>query len=188
MEILLNWNLRNGNMKSSVNKFILNLIGSYFIFTAISCILLNLLLLLVFKRNKHLRTPFNILIMVMTSFNLFGVIQFPLVIHSSFTQTWIWSKLGCIFSGFIIYFVGCLQIYLMTFISYFRFRILKKPLNEKRINRRAILKSCLFCVFLSLFWSSAPLLGWSYYSLEDSLVSCSVEYNEKSFNVTSYNI
>ena len=76
----------------------------------------------------------------------------------------------------------------MTFISYFRFRILKKPLNEKRINRRAILKSCLFCVFLSLFWSSAPLLGWSYYSLEDSLVSCSVEYNEKSFNVTSYNI
>jgi len=34
----------------------------------------------------------------------------------------------------------------------------------------------------------APMFGWSYYSLEDGLVSCSVEYNEKSINLISYNL
>jgi hypothetical protein len=34
----------------------------------------------------------------------------------------------------------------------------------------------------------APIFGWSFYSLEDGLVSCSVEYNEKSINVISYNV
>ena len=41
---------------------------------------------------------------------------------------------------------------------------------------------------MSLFWSAVPIFGWSYYSLEDGIVSCSVEYNEKSLNVISYNI
>ena len=50
------------------------------------------------------------------------------------------------------------------------------------------MKLLIISVLMSLFWAGVPIIGWSYYSLEDSLVSCSVEYNEKSFNVTSYNI
>ena len=42
--------------------------------------------------------------------------------------------------------------------------------------------------FLKIIIRGAPILGWSYYSLESGLVSCSVEYNEKSLNVISYNI
>jgi hypothetical protein len=34
----------------------------------------------------------------------------------------------------------------------------------------------------------APMFGWSHYSLEGALTSCSVEWFEKSFNVISYNI
>jgi uncharacterized membrane protein len=40
----------------------------------------------------------------------------------------------------------------------------------------------------SLFWSIVPMFGWSHYSLEGTLTSCSVEWFERSLNVISYNI
>jgi hypothetical protein len=33
-----------------------------------------------------------------------------------------------------------------------------------------------------------PLLGWSYYSLEESLTTCSVEWRDKALDVVSYNV
>lgn len=33
-----------------------------------------------------------------------------------------------------------------------------------------------------------PVFGWSYYSLEGALTSCSIEWHERSFNVISYNM
>lgn len=126
--------------------------------------------------------------MIMTIFNLIGSIQFPFVIHSHFTNKWTWSKLGCIFCGYVIYFVGCLQIYLMTAISYIRFIIIRKPIGVKIIKIELTVKLIVICLFLSFFWSTVPIFGWSYYPLEDGLLSCSVEYNEKSSNVISYNI
>ena len=38
-----------------------------------------------------------------------------------------------------------------------------------------------------LFFTVAPLLGWSKYSLELSLIQCGVEWAERSWNVQSYN-
>ena len=103
-------------------------------------------------------------------------------------KRWIWPKITCIFAGFIIYFVGCMQVFLMSAISYVRYDILSKQLNEKSIGNRVIICSTLVSLALSLFWSMAPMFGWSFYSLEDGLVSCSVEYNEKSINVITYNV
>ena len=96
--------------------------------------------------------------------------------------------MGCVFCGFVIYFVGCMQVFLMTAISYVRYDILKKQKNEKSIGNVIIIKAVVISLILSLFWSAMPIFGWSHYSLESGLVSCSVEYNEKSLNVISYNI
>jgi hypothetical protein len=76
----------------------------------------------------------------------------------------------------------------MTAISYIRYDILKNHKNEKSISSKIIINSVVISMALSLFWSVMPIFNWSYYSLEDGLVSCSVEYNEKSLNVISYNI
>ena len=81
-----------------------------------------------------------------------------------------------------------MQVFLMTAISYVRYGILKNRENKKSISNKIIINSVIISLVLSLFWSGAPILGWSYYSLETGLVSCSVEYNEKSLNVISYNI
>ncbi len=44
------------------------------------------------------------------------------------------------------------------------------------------------CTMFGLFCAAAPLFGWSYYSLEGALTSCSVEWADRSFNVVSYNV
>ena len=95
---------------------------------------------------------------------------------------------GCVISGYIMSITGCMHIYTMTAISFERFYILKNPTSIKQIDSIFIHKIILILVLVSLFWSSIPLFGWSYYSLEDGLLTCSVEWKERSFNVISYNI
>lgn len=46
----------------------------------------------------------------------------------------------------------------------------------------------ILCTLMGLFWSIAPLIGWSYYSPEGLGISCSVEWQDRSSNVISYNI
>ena len=76
----------------------------------------------------------------------------------------------------------------MAAISYERYYIIQKPMNAKNLNIKLMIKAIVFCAFISLFWSSMPLFGWSYYSLEEGKTGCCVEYKEKSFNVISYNV
>ena len=44
------------------------------------------------------------------------------------------------------------------------------------------------CFGFSLLFTVPPLIGWSYYSLESSLIQCGVEWAERSWNVQSYNM
>ena len=44
------------------------------------------------------------------------------------------------------------------------------------------------CALLSLIWTILPLIGWSYYSVESTGISCSVEWQDRSLNVITYNI
>ena len=85
-----------------------------------------------------------------------------------------------------MYFIGCVQIFIMTAISFERYYIIQNPLEK--ISKKNIINVIILCLFLSLFWSIAPLLGWSYYSYEDNLTSCAVEYKSRSINVISYNL
>lgn len=61
-------------------------------------------------------------------------------------------------------------------------------MSIKSINTKTVLIVVLICVLGGVFWAILPLFGWSYYSLEGSLTSCSVEWYERSFNVISYNV
>lgn len=42
-------------------------------------------------------------------------------------------------------------------------------------------------IFLGLFWSILPLIGWSRYTTE-GIPHCSIEFSDRSFNVVSYNV
>jgi hypothetical protein len=104
-------------------------------------------------------------------------------------KRWVFGEDGCIFSGFVMYFIGTTTIFLMAFISSERFYLnyyLKSTKQELNIKRS--IKVVLACSMGALFWSILPIFGWSYYSLEGTLTSCSVEWFDRSMNVASYNI
>ncbi len=90
---------------SPISEFWTRIFGIYLVVVFLLCLILNSILLAVFCRNKELRIPFNLLIMFITSLNLFSTIQFPFVIHSSFSHKWTSFKNGCIFSAFTMVFI-----------------------------------------------------------------------------------
>jgi hypothetical protein len=95
---------------------------------------------------------------------------------------------GCVLTGFIMYFIGTVGVYLMVAMSIERFMIIYKPMSIKKLTHRVLALVIGVCMLLGLFWSILPIFGWSRYSLEGAGTSCSVEYNERSLNVISYNV
>ena len=61
-------------------------------------------------------------------------------------------------------------------------------MSMKLINKSTCILAIGFCSTLSFIWAIMPVLGWSYYTLDDSLTSCTVEFNKKTPGVLSYNV
>jgi hypothetical protein len=74
------------------------------------------------------------------------------------------------------------------FIGYTRYKAVSDPLSANTNTERKMLSAIGLSLGCGAFWSITPLLGWSHYSLEGALISCSVEWNEKTPSVLSYNI
>ena len=65
----------------------------------------------------------------------------------------------------------------------------QKKFNKTVERNKSYYTTIIFiCISLSCIWSSLPLFGWSYYSLQDSKTSCCIEWRDQSINVLSYNI
>lgn len=75
---------------------------------------------------------------------------------------------------------------MLTFFT--RFCTLYKPFYVRNITIKRRCKEIGVCFLLAVFWSTAPLFGWSNYTLEKNLTSCSVDWVERSWNVMSYNV
>lgn len=178
-----------GGVISPVACWKLNIVAIFITFMLFLSVAGNSTLLFAFYTNKELRTPLNVFVIAMTSINLFGsVSEFTYIIASNFACRWVFGRIGCYMSGFVMYTVGMMQIYLMTAISFERFYIIYKPMSIKDVNMKTTSIGVLCCFLAGVFWSIVPLFGWSYYTLEGCLTSCSVEWADRSFNVVSYNV
>ena len=160
------------NINSPIECYKLNIIAVYCCILFITSILVNSKLLYVFYTTKNLRTSLNRFVIVLTGLDLIGsLIELPFVIISNFSCGWIFGKIGCILSGFIMTFVGMSSIYLMTAIvldRYYNLSNLIPPINDSCNGTKH--KSTFFvlfvCLAFGLFWALAPIFGWSYYTLE----------------------
>ncbi|RNA14436.1 visual pigment-like receptor peropsin [Brachionus plicatilis] len=151
----------------------------------------NLVLLRLFYLYKELRKSFNLIILALVLLNLFGTLfELPILIVTNYYCEWVFPTIFCPISAFIMYFVGCTSIYLMVAISFERLYVIGQPMTRggKQIAKSFYSVVIFACVALGLWWSVLPFFGWSYYSFEGVGTSCSVEWNEKSLNVMSYNL
>ena len=75
-------------------------------------------------------------------------------------QRWTSSKAGCYLSAYIMYFVGCIHVYMMSIISFERYYVLKSVKNMEKITTKLVIKIVISVILLSLFWATMPLVGW----------------------------
>lgn len=64
----------------------------------------------------------------------------------------------------------------MFYLKKIRFIVIFKPTSISQITLKNIWIVIGTCTFLGVFCAIVPLFGWSYYSMEGSLTSCSVEW------------
>ena len=199
------------NALSPIECSTLQTAGVVLVILFVANIVSNAALLYMFKTYKHLKTNMSTVVIALTVLNLIGTtFTLPFVIASNLMckyvvlqnssiwkdslliyhvteYRWLFSRIGCIISGFLMYFVTCTSMYLMAAISVDRFFSIKKPMQARNMHVGKRLLVVLACALLALFWSSMPLVGWSHYTLEPSKTSCAVEWSERSHSVTSYN-
>ena len=69
-----------------------------------------------------------------------------------------------------------------------RYLVLKNPALLKKLTFKVYFFIISMCALVSLAWATFPLFGWSFYTLEGALTSCSVEWADRSWNVFTYNV
>ncbi|RNA28801.1 melanopsin [Brachionus plicatilis] len=176
------------SISSPVECYKLKFISVYLFLLFITSAFCNLLLLVIIYKYKRFRNTLNIYMFFLTLFNLIGTfVELPATIATNFACRWLFQEIGCMISGFMMYLIGCTSIYIMALVSLERYCLIYNSFKTK-IDVHQVVFSVLLCFILGFIWAILPIFGWSHYSLEGAYTSCSVEWNEKSFNVVSYNI
>nr|QVK45897.1 G protein-coupled receptor [Proales similis] len=176
-------------ISSPVDCRVLKSLGLYTAIVFAASLVLNTTLLLIFYHHRSLCSSLNKFVISLTLFNLIGsILEYPPIIWSNFSCGWPFGYAACIFSGFVMYWVGCASIFLMVAISLERYLITSNPLSMQSFKPSTVYMAVAASTLTGLFWALLPLLGWSHYSLEGALTSCSVEWNERNFAVISYNL
>lgn len=168
----------------------LRYIGLYCTILFILGVIANPLLIWIILRNNDLINSTNLLIVTLAILNTIGIlIELPLVSASAFLCKFTFGKFGCYWESFFMFFIGCSTIYILTFISCVRYYNIAKPRIEagRKINKVSII-GIVSCCLLALIWALMPIIGWSEYSLEGAMISCSIEWKKRTPSVISFNI
>ncbi|XP_060080415.1 visual pigment-like receptor peropsin [Ylistrum balloti] len=165
------------------------MLGSLLVLSMVVGICANSVGIVIFYKNKNLRSPTNLFIASLAFCDLLMlVLATPLPTASSFANRWIWGHAGCVFEGFLVFFLGLTSLYLLCAISIDRYIVIAMPLNNALITKCRAICSVLACYGLGFFWATLPLLGWNSYQLEGLMTSCSVLWDTKKPADYSYNV
>lgn len=111
------------------------------------------------------------------------------ILKSININRWLFGRLGCTITAFLIFWSGSVTIYTLAALSHGHYESLKSQIMGRKMP--TIRQSCFkvfMCNLIALLWTLMPVFGWSSYSLEGIGTSCSIQWTEKSFNVKSFSI
>ena len=133
--------------------------------------------LIMFIKNRHLRSPTNIFILNLAAADfLMCSVGSQLSMYSSYYHKWMFGDIGCRMEGFVVYFIALTQMYTLMAISIDRYIVISSPLWAAKLTKPVAWISCALCWGGGLFWAVMPLFGWSIYRLEGAMISCSIAF------------
>ncbi|XP_052777205.1 visual pigment-like receptor peropsin [Mya arenaria] len=163
------------------------IVGAFLMCVTIFGFIENSLVMFIFFRNKTLLSPTNIFILGVAFGDLgMACLGNPLAFTSALNGGWFAGEFFCYWEGFIVYFLGLSQMYLIMAVSVDRYIVIAKPLLSSKITKKVAVISMAVCFVVSLLWALMPFLGFSSYGLEAPGVFCGLHWEDQSFNNTSF--
>jgi len=150
----------------------------------------NGMVLLLFLKNKNLRSPANHLVANLAFSDMCMMLsQFPFFAYNCFSGgVWMFSPFFCELYACLGSITGLCSIWSLAFISFDRYNVIVKGVSAAPLTIGKALGMILFCWTYAVGWSIPPFLGWGKYIPEGILNSCSFDYLSKTFNLRSFGI
>jgi hypothetical protein len=149
---------------------------------------MNATSLMVFAKNKELRSPSNIFVMSLLVGDLGMSLAATISMCANFNRYYFWGDNVCTFEGFWLYLMGLTNLYAHAGIAYDRYIVIAKPLNSKMITTRVAVAAVLLIWCQGFLWAVFPFFGWGKITYKPARTSCGVEWDSKELNSASYNI
>ncbi|NP_001138950.1 c-opsin [Tribolium castaneum] len=148
---------------------------------------LNLTVIIFMLKERQLWSPLNIILfnLVVSDF-LVSVLGNPWTFFSAINYGWIFGETGCTIYGFIMSLLGITSITTLTVLAFERYLLIARPFRNNALNFHSAALSVFSIWLYSLSLTIPPLIGWGEYVHEAANLSCSVNWEEKSPNSTSY--
>ena len=170
-----------------VSANIFAVIAFFISFIFIAGLVENSFSLYVFARTKKLHNTNNLFIVGLVisdwSQSVFGI---PLVVVSSVARGWLFGSQLCVYYGFVTTFLGITQITTLTAIALEKYFVIVGQNQRAMMNKKHAVYVITVCFLHGFIWALFPILGWSSYQLEGVNVSCSIRWESKESNDTSY--
>nr|XP_055048595.1 parietopsin [Misgurnus anguillicaudatus] len=147
----------------------------------------NSLVIVVMLKNVHFLNAMNIIILSLAISDLMiATCGSAIVTITNYKGSFFLGEPFCVFQGFAVNYFGLVSLCTLTLLAYERYHVVCKPMAGFKLNVRRSCMGLLFVWLYCLFWAGAPLLGWSSYGPEGVQTSCSLGWEERSWNNYSY--
>ncbi|KAK4301081.1 hypothetical protein Pmani_026751 [Petrolisthes manimaculis] len=166
------------------------LLGIIYIILGSISIFGNGMVLLLFMKNRNLRTPANYMVANLALSDLCMMLsQFPFFAYNCFNGgVWMFSPFMCELYACLGSITGLCSIWSLAFISFDRYNVIVKGVSAAPLTTGKAMMFILFSWTYAIGWSIPPFFGWGKYIPEGILDSCSFDYLSRDFNLRSFGI
>ncbi|XP_067011411.2 pinopsin [Anabrus simplex] len=139
------------------------------------------------KDSCLLWTPINLVLfnLVMSDFSV-SVLGNPLTLAAAIMRRWIFGRAMCVIYGFFMSLLGIASITTLMVLSFERYVMISRPFHTSHLSRKGALLMVAAIWLYSLMLTVPPLVGWGDYVPEAAGISCSVNWESRDMNATTY--
>ncbi|GLH13173.1 Opsin Rh1, partial [Gryllus bimaculatus] len=148
---------------------------------------LNLIVILLFVREKQLRTPMNMVLLNLAVSDLcVATVGNPLTMTAAVVRRWPFGPKLCVAYAFFMSFFGMASIGALALLALERFLLVAHSLRRAAPSLRHALCAVGGVWVYALALSAPPLAGWGAFGPEAANISCSVNWEKPDLNSTTY--
>ncbi|KAL1131949.1 hypothetical protein AAG570_011560 [Ranatra chinensis] len=167
----------SGYLAASVTLFFIGFVGFFS----------NLIVIVMMFREKQLWTPLNVILfnLVASDFSV-SVLGNPFTLASAINMSWAFGQDLCIAYGFFMSLLGISSIGTLSVLALERYLIISQPVSRSQLTKKSALLVVIVVWIYSTALTAPPLFGWGEYTIEAANISCSVNWETRSYSTTSY--